>query len=139
MKTKSLQHLKNNLLRAAILPLLVVMLMLGAWTNVSAQKYELTGVKSQITQATEITLSNSTNGKFYYLFLLDENDSYQYLRLQVGQGIPLIFGSDFTEKGTYVVYEFDDFKGLPFDLVKYKPSDGNLQEGSVIININSNN
>ena len=139
MNSKNLQKSKSNLLCKAMLPILVVLLMLGASMNASAQKYELTGTESQITQATEITLSGSKEGKYYYLFRVDENENYQYLRAQVGVGAKLNFGSDFKNAGTYVVLEFDEFKGLPFDLDKYKPSDGNLQDGSVIINISSNN
>lgn len=139
MKAQNLLYHEKHLYWITILSLLVVFMVLGTTLNTNAQKYELSGTESQITQSTEITLSGSTDGKFYYLFKVDENENYQYLRVQVGQGIPLVFGSDFTGNGTYVVYEFDEFKGLPFDLDKYRPSDGNLQEGSVIININSNN
>jgi hypothetical protein len=55
MKSKNLEESKRNLLRAVILPLMVVLLMLGATVKTNAQKYELTGTKSQITQTTEIT------------------------------------------------------------------------------------
>ncbi len=132
MKTKSLQHLKNYLLRAAILPLLMVMMMLGGWTNANAQKYELTGVKSQITQATEITLSNSTVNKFYYLFRVDDANITHFVTFMVGQGFPLKYASQ-QAAGKYVVYEFSDFKGMPFDTEKYKPTDGIKQDGEITI------
>jgi hypothetical protein len=132
MKPKSLQKFKNNLLRAAILPLMVGLLALGAWTNANAQKYELTGSKSQITQATEITLSGSTIDKYYYLFRIDENDDYKFVTYMVGQGIPLNYAPQKTE-GKYVIIEFNEFKEMPFNFEKFKPSDGTLQNGEITI------
>ena len=137
MKSKNLEKLKNNLLRAAILPLLVAMLMLGAWTNANAQKYELTGSKSQITQATEITLSNSTVNKFYYLFRIDDANETHYVTFMVGQGFSLNYAPQETA-GKYVVYEFDEYKGMPFNTEMYNPADGILQTGEVTITAGNN-
>jgi hypothetical protein len=137
MKTKNLLHLKNNMLRMAILPLLVVCLMLGASVNANAQKYELTGVKSQITQATEITLSNSTVNKFYYLFRVDDANETHFVTFMVGQGFPLKYAPQETA-GKYVIYEFDEFKEMPFNFEKYKPADGVKQTGEVTITSGNN-
>ncbi|KAF0234956.1 MAG: hypothetical protein FD181_3584 [Prolixibacteraceae bacterium] len=137
MKSKNLEESKRNLLRAAILPLLVVMLMLGASTNASAQKYDLTGTNSQITQATEITLSNSTVNKFYYLFRVDDANETHFVTFMVGQGLPLQYAPQETA-GKYVVYEFDEFKGMPFNAEKYKPADGTLQAGEVTVTAKNN-
>lgn len=137
MKSKNFKELKNNLLRMAILPLMVVCLMLGATVNASAQKYELTGVKSQITQATEITLSNSTVNKFYYLFRVDNANETHFVTYMVGQGFPLIYAPQQTA-GKYVVYEFDDYKGMPFNVDKYNPTDGVKQTGEVTITAGNN-
>lgn len=132
MKTKNLLKLKNNLLHTAILPLLVVMLVLVASMNVNAQKYEVTGTESVLTQTTEIKLSGSTIHKFYYLFRIDENGEYQYIIFQVGQGTPLDFAPQKTA-GRYVIYEFDNFKEDPFNFEKFKPLDGILQTGEISI------
>jgi hypothetical protein len=137
MKSKSLQKLKNNMLRMAILPLLVVCLMLGASVNANAQKYELTGVKSQITQATEITLSNSTVNKFYYLFRVDDANKYHFVTFMVGQGFPLKYAPQETA-GKYVVYEFDNFMEMPFNFEKYKPTDGVKQTGEITVTVSNN-
>jgi hypothetical protein len=133
MKTKNLLLLKNNLLRTALLPLLVVLLVLVAPINVNAQKYDVSGSKSALTQATEITLNGSTEGKFYYLFLFDDSGNYHYLKAQVGHNVPLKFGSDFKEAGTYMVFEFNEYKGVPFEFDKYNPTDGILQNGEIKI------
>lgn len=133
MKSKNLLNLKNYLLHTAIWPLLVVVMVLVASSNVSAQKYEVLSKESQIDQTTEISLSGSTTGKFYYLFFVDENDNYSYLRAQIGVGVPVKFGTDFTKEGTYVVFEFDEFKGVPFDMDSYNPADGVEQNGEIII------
>lgn len=132
MKSKNLLKLKNNLLRTVLLPLLVLFLVIGASSNVNAQKYELTGTKSQITQATEITLSGSTIHKYYYLFRIDESGEYQYVIFQVGQGTPLNFAPQKTS-GKYVIYEFDNFKENPFNFEKFKPAEGILQTGEISI------
>lgn len=137
MKSKNLLTLKNNLLRAVILPLMVVMLMLGAWTNANAQKYDLTGTKSQITQATEITLSGSTVNKFYYLFRVDDANETHYVTYMVGQGFPLKYAPQQTA-GKYVVYEFTEYKGMPFNTEKYKLIDGIKQTGEVTITTGNN-
>jgi hypothetical protein len=138
MKSKNLEEPKRNLLRAAILPLLLAMLMLGAWTNANAQKYDLTGTKSQITQATEITLSGSTIDKVYYLFRIDAAGNYQYVTFMVGQGIPLKYAPQ-TIEGKYLVFEFDEFKESPFNFEKFKPTDGILQSGEINISTDNNN
>jgi outer membrane lipoprotein-sorting protein len=132
MKSKNLEESKRNLLRAVILPLMVVLLMLGATVKTNAQKYELTGTKSALTQETEITLSGSTIHKFYYLFRIDENEDYHFVIFQVGQGTPLNFAPQKTE-GKYVIYEFENFKENPFNFEKFKPTDGILQTGEVTI------
>lgn len=137
MKSKILEKLKNNLLRAAILPLLVVLLVLGGTLNASAQKYELSGTISQLTQATEITLSNSTVNKFYYLFRVDEANVNHFVTFMVGQGFPLKYAPQ-ESVGKYVVYEFEEFKGMPFDMDNYKPTDGIKQTGEVTITADNN-
>jgi hypothetical protein len=138
MKSKNLEESKRNLLRAVILPLMVVMLVLGAWTNANAQRYDLTGSKSQITQATEITLSNSTFNKFYYLFRVDDANETHFVTFMVGQGYPLEYAPQKTA-GKYVVYEFNEFKEMPFNFAKYKPAEGVKQNGEVTITPQTNN
>lgn len=137
MKSKDFKKSKNNLLRAVILPLLVVLLVLVATTNTNAQKYELTGTKSAVTQATEITLSNSTVNKFYYLFRVDEANVNHFVTFMVGQGFPLKYAPQ-ESVGKYVVYEFEEFKGMPFDMDNYKPTDGIKQTGEVTITAGNN-
>jgi hypothetical protein len=132
MKTKKLLELRNFLRTAAIMALLVTFMVLGSSISVNAQKYEVTGAKSQITQATEITLSGSTINKFYYLFRVDENGAYQYVTFMVGQGIPLNYAPQKTA-GKYVIIEFDEFKEKPFNFEKFKPENGILQTGEITI------
>jgi hypothetical protein len=139
MKTKNLLQLKNYLLKVWIIGVLTGFVFFGTALKANAQKYELTGNKSSITQTTEITLSGSTEGKFYYLFMIDGNGNYQYLKAQVGHNVPLKFGSDFKEEGTYVVYEFNEFKGLPFDFKKHNPSEGAIQNGEIKIDKSNQN
>ena len=50
----------------------------------------------------------------------------------VGQGFPLKYAPQETA-GKYVVYEFSEFKGMPFDMDNYKPTDGIKQTGEVTI------
>ncbi len=137
MKTKNLLNLKKTLYQTATLPLLVVFMVLGFSMNTNAQKYELTGTESQVTQATEITLSNSTIDKFYYLFRIDDAGEYHSVTFMVGQNLPLEYAPQ-TVPGKYVVYEFDEFKDLPFDLEKFNPKDGILQDGEVNITTQNN-
>lgn len=132
MKSKILLYQRNYLLHAAILPLLVTIMVLGATLSVNAQKYEITGTKSALSQATEITLSGSTIDKYYYLFRIDANGDYQFITYMVGQGIPLNYAPQKTE-GKYVIIEFDEFKEMPFNFVKFKPTDGILQTGEITI------
>jgi hypothetical protein len=132
MNSKNLQKSKINLLCKAMLPILVVLLMLGASMNANAQKYELTGTESQITQATEITLNGSNINKFYYLFRVDDENEPHFVTYMVGQGFPLKYASQQTA-GNYVVYEFDEFKGIPFNAEKYKLADGIKQTGEVTV------
>lgn len=137
MKSKNLLNLKSNVLRTVMLPLMVVLLVLGATTNVNAQKYELAGTKSALNQATEITLSNSTINKFYYLFRIDDANETHYVTFMVGQGFPLKYAPQETA-GKYVVYEFDEYKGMPFNTEKYNPTDGVKQTGEVTVIISNN-
>lgn len=111
--------------------------MLGATMKTNAQKYELTGKKSLVTQETEITLSNSTVNKFYYLFRVDDANITHFVTFMVGQGFPLKYASQ-QAAGKYVVYEFSDFKGMPFDTEKYKPTDGIKQDGEITITTGNN-
>ena len=111
--------------------------LLGIFNELNAQKYELTGTESQVSQATEITLSGSTFNKFYYLFRIDDAGEYHYVTFMVGQGIPLKYAPQQTS-GKYVIYEFDEFKEMPFDFEKYNPEDGILQDGEAIISTNNN-
>jgi len=114
-----------------------LILLLGMTNELNAQKYELTGTESQVSQATEITLSNSTFNKFYYLFRIDDAGEYHYVTFMVGQGIPLKYASQ-TMEGKYLIYEFEEFKEMPFDFEMYNPEDGILQEGEAIISTNNN-
>lgn len=138
MKARFLLNQRNSLYQRAILPILVVFMVMGFSMNTNAQKYELTGTESQITQATEITLSNTTVAKIYYLFRVDDADQFSYVTFVVGQGFPVKFAPQ-TTAGKYVVYEFDEFKSMPFDFEKYNPDDGILQNGEVIISTENNN
>jgi hypothetical protein len=137
MKIKSLLNLKKSLLHAGLLPLLVVFMVLGTSLSANAQKYEVTGSPSQIDQATDIKLSGSTVGKFYYLFKIDEQGEYQFITYMVGQSYELNYAPQ-KAAGKYVVYEFDEYKGMPFNFGLYKPADGILQTGEVTITANQN-
>lgn len=138
MKTKNLLNLKKSWYHKAILSLLVVFMVLGLSLNTSAQIYELTGFESQLTQATEITLSNTTVAKFYYLFRVDDANQYSYVTFVVGQGFPVRYAPQ-SVAGKYVVIEFDEFKGMPFDFENFSPDDGILQDGEVIVTTENNN
>jgi hypothetical protein len=132
MKSKLLHDLKNYLLKSVLMSLLVLIMVLGASLSVNAQKYEVTGNQSALTQATEITLSGSTINKFYYLFRVDEKGDYQFVTYMVGQGIPLNYAPQKTV-GKYVIIEFNEFKEMPFNFEKFKPTDGILQTGEITI------
>lgn len=114
------------------MPLLVLFMVLGTSFSGNAQKYVVTGTKSALNQATDITLSGSTINKFYYLFRVDEKGDYQFITYMVGQGIPLNYAPQKTE-GKYVIIEFDEFKEMPFNFEKFKPADGILQTGEITI------
>lgn len=132
MKTKKLLELQNYMRTAAAMTLLVILMVLVSSLSVNAQKYEVKGTKSALTQSTEITLSGSTINKFYYLFRIDENGDYQYVTFMVGQGIPLNYAPQKTA-GKYIIIEFDEFKEKPFNFEKFKPTDGILQTGEITI------
>lgn len=138
MKAKNLPSLTKSLNNAVVLTLFLFIAIAGTTFTANAQKYELTGSKSLITQATEITLSNTTVGKFYYLFRVDDVNEFSYVTMVVGQGFQVHFAPQ-SSKGKYVVFEFDDYKGMPFDLEKYNPEEGILQRGEVIISGVTNN
>lgn len=137
MKSKNLNHLKKCLLQAGIMPLLVLLMVLFASLKTDAQKYELTGSASQFDQAKDIKLSGSTVGKFYYLFRIDEQGVYHYVTYMVGQTYELNYAPQKTA-GKYVVYEFDEYKGMPFNFELYEPTDGILQTGEITITTNQN-
>lgn len=132
MKTKNLLKL-----RVIVMLLLVCFMLLGATMNANAEKYEVTSSKSAVTQATEITLSGSTVNKFYYLFRVDENGDYQFVTYMVGQSYELNYAPQ-KAAGKYVVYEFNEFKGMPFNAELYNPKDGILQTGEITISSNQN-
>jgi outer membrane lipoprotein-sorting protein len=113
-------------------------MLLGTSFSVNAQKYEISGNKSLVSQDTEITLSGSSKGKFYYLFKIDENGDYQFITFMVGQGIPLNYAPQ-KSAGKYVIYEFDEFKEMPFNFEKFKPTDGILQAGEITITSSTDN
>lgn len=138
MKPKLLHHLKRNLFPTVILALLSALMVLATSLSVNAQKYEITGSKSLVSQDTEITLSGSSTGKFYYLFKIDENGNYQFITFMVGQGIPLNYAPQ-RSTGKYVIYEFDEFKEMPFNFEKFKPTDGILQTGEITISSSTAN
>jgi len=123
----------SPLWRKAMLTFLIALITLGVSLSLHAQKFEVTGKNVVKGQSAEIGLSGSIDGTFYYLFRIDDMEQYHYVRAQIGQGIPLSFGNNFKETGTYVIYAFDEFKGIPFDFDKYKPTEGIIQSGNVKI------
>lgn len=137
MKPKSLLSFKNCLRHTVQMSVIVAFITLGVSWNVSAQKFNVTASDSQVDQAKYIKLSGSTIGKFYYLFRIDELGNYQFITFMVGQSYELNYAPQIAE-GKYVVYEFDDFKGMPFNFELYKPADGILQTGEITITSNQN-
>ncbi|MFU8844077.1 MAG: hypothetical protein ACNA7V_09755 [Bacteroidales bacterium] len=125
-------YLIKNMLKSAMILFFAAFLVAGVAFNASAQKFQVTGNDAQLNQSTEIGLSGTTVGKFYYLFRIDEAGKYHSVTFQFGQGVPIVFAPQ-KASGKYVIYEFSEFKELPFNFELYKPEDGILQTGSVTI------
>jgi hypothetical protein len=118
--------------RKNMLILLIAFITLGASLTLSAQKFEVTGNDAMKGQSTEIGLSGSTFSKIYYLFRIDQAGVYHSVTFQVGQGEPIAYAPQ-KDAGTYVIYEFDEFKEFPFNFELYKVNDGVLQVGKIVI------
>jgi hypothetical protein len=139
---KNFYETKTNetalLLRKFMLPFLLVLMTLGVALSTNAQKFEVNGNDAIKGQSTEISLSGSTFNKIYYLFRIDEAGTYHSVTFMVGQGESITYATQ-KEAGTYVIIEFDEFKEFPFNFELYKPEDGVLQTGKVVISDKSEN
>lgn len=123
---------KTPLWRNFMLTLLMTLLTLGASLTVNAQNYEVTGEDANNGQSTEIGLNGSTIGKFYYLFRIDQAGGYHSVTFQVGQGEAFTYAPQ-KDAGTYVIYEFDDFKDFPIGSELNKIEGGVKQMGKIVI------